>query len=380
MRVAMLDPSAFTPPYDQHLCQSLSNIGVEVELFTSLDGDTWGRNTSYKYNNWFYNMTNRIWSASTNSRTRLALKGSEHFIDMTRFLWYAQTRGFDIIHFQWVPLPIFDQLIVLGTKRSVPTILTVHDTTPFRNTPSSSIQRLASHRVLTYFDALIVHTEYSKNELVCQGIEESKITVVPHGTFQKPSGVDETESSSPKENFELLFFGTLKEYKGLDTLIRSLAELDDEVRQCLTVQIVGEPEMDIEPLQLLSRQLDVEGLIDWQLGFVPEEQVSPLFIEADAIILPYHHIDQSGVLMQALPYGLPVIATDVGGISETITDGIHGRLVPPQAPIALAEAISDVVCSRNYDQMAREVKKLANETYSWNRIAEQTYDVYRSLL
>lgn len=380
MRVAMADPSAFTLPYDHHLCQALSNLNVEMELFTTSDINNQNWNTNYQRTNWFYNITNHIWPASTNSRFRLALKGTEHLMDMTRFLWHIRTMSFDIIHFQWAPLPIFDQLIAFGAERSLPTILTVHDTTPYRNTPSSALQRLASHRVLAYFDALIVHTEYSKNELIRQGVEESKITVVPHGVFQKPSEVDGTESPPSREEFVLLFFGTLKNYKGIDTLIRSLAELDDEVCQRLTVRIVGKPEMDIEPLQSLSEQLDVDRLIDWQPGFVPEEKVPQLFIEADAIVLPYHHIDQSGVLMQALPYGLPVIATDVGGISETITDGIHGRLVPPQEPMALAAAISEVLCSRDYDHMVHEVTKLANETHSWSRIAEQTCDVYRSLL
>jgi glycosyltransferase involved in cell wall biosynthesis len=101
---------------------------------------------------------------------------------------------------------------------------------------------------------------------------------------------------------------------------------------------------------------------------------------ADLVVLPYRNIEQSGVLYTALAFGRPLVLSSVGGFPE-IAERAAARLVPPEDPGALAEALGDLLT----DRAAREglgaaAAEAAATTYSWKRIGEQTMDLYRDLL
>ena len=102
---------------------------------------------------------------------------------------------------------------------------------------------------------------------------------------------------------------------------------------------------------------------------------------ADLVVLPYRNIEQSGVLYTALAFGRPLVLSSVGGFPEIAEQGA-ARLVPPEDPDALAEALSELLADRATAGRSRRRRRreAAATTYSWDRIGEATMALYRELL
>jgi len=114
---------------------------------------------------------------------------------------------------------------------------------------------------------------------------------------------------------------------------------------------------------------------------IAESEVPELFRSATAVVLPYREIDQSGVLMTAIAFGKPVLATRVGGVPEVVQDGIHGYLVPPDDAQELALASDRLLSSRERRQnMERSMRSLREGKLAWANIASKTLDLYRDIL
>jgi len=132
-------------------------------------------------------------------------------------------------------------------------------------------------------------------------------------------------------------------------------------------------------LRELARSLGIEERINWILRFVGEEEVPGLFASADVVALPYREIDQSGVLMTAIGFDKPIIASRVGGFAETIQDNVHGRLFPARDVPALTAALEEILGQpERRSEMEKAVRKL-RESLSWEKSAERTFEVYEQL-
>ncbi|MFC7166927.1 glycosyltransferase [Halospeciosus flavus] len=281
----------------------------------------------------------------------------------------------DIIHFQWLPLPVVDIPLVRLLGHIAPTVLTVHDSTPFQGAATSRVQGFMAGKGPRVVNEVIVHTEETKAKLVEASVPQTDISVIPHGVIRYPM-TDHLPTNTSEET-TVLFFGNVKPYKGVDVLIDAVARLPPDVRQKLRVVIAGRPHGSADELKQRARKQDVTDSITWEFGFIEHERVGAYFQRSDIVVFPYRHIDQSGALMTALPFGKPVIATEVGGFADVLTDGVHGRL-PPDNADALSSALSDVLTDDDRRaEMGDAVAELADNTYSWERVAEMTTDVYR---
>jgi len=383
MRIAVIDPSGFTPPYDHCLAGALAQQGCQVALVTTrIPLGPWTQGTAYERWEHFYPITSRL----NKTKVRTYLKGCEHPFDMERLLCRLRRWKPDIIHFQWVPFPAVDRFLLRRLRRIAPLVLTVHDTEPFHGAPSSRLQLMGVMSAFKRFDHYIVHTQYSKEALVSQlTLPEERVTVISHGVFTyyrelvgSLGGSEQPPQLAGKK--KVLFFGVLKPYKGVDVLLEAFARLPEGVAKDTILQIVGYPKMPVEPLQFLARRLGIAERVFWDLRFVDEKEVASYFAQADVVVLPYRRIDQSGVLTVALAFGKPVIASRVGGFPEIITDGTHGFLVEPGNPEALAQALSCIVSNDELRiRMGGEVERLASEELAWENIAAQTIHVYQAL-
>jgi glycosyltransferase involved in cell wall biosynthesis len=373
----MVDPSSFTPPYDHHLCEALAETGWEVKLFTSGKTD-WKPNT-YRRVRGFYPLTESRMGTTLPDTIRLLAKGGEHFVGMMQLAARLRRWDPDIIHFQWLPLPFVDIPFVRLMKHIAPTVLTVHDSTAFQAAATSRIQRIMAQRGPRAVDKVIVHTDQTKDEVVSTGVSPTDISIIPHGVIRYPE-LDEITSDRSDE-ITVLFFGNIKPYKGVDVLINAVACLPSDVKRELRVVVAGRPHGHANELKELARKRGVTDLIKWDLGFVEHEDVSGYFQQSDIVVFPYRHIDQSGALMTALPFGKPILATNVGGFADVLTDGVHGGLVPPDDANALSTALAELLESNERrDKMGTAVAELADDTYSWRRISDMTTDLYHYLL
>ena len=187
--------------------------------------------------------------------------------------------------------------------------------------------------------------------------------------------------ASAREKLQLdgdvaLFFGYVRHYKGLDTLLEAW-RLVRERRPEATLVVAGEFYEKPERYQQLAAAAG-PGAVRMLDRYIPDDEVEALFRAADVTVLPYRSGTQSGVTHVAYALGSPVIATNVGGITETVRDGETGLTAPPEDPRALADTILRFFEQRMGPGMAPHIERL-QQAHSWETLAEQTVELITEL-
>jgi glycosyltransferase involved in cell wall biosynthesis len=380
MKVALIDPSLFTIPYDDALGEALAAAGCTPRLYGRRLRNGESHGTALPYEPFFYRLSERFHGRLPTPLLRLA-KGAEHAGDMLRLRRRLTAERPDLIHFQWTPLPIVDSRILPGFRALAPTLLTVHDPTPFNGSARGAVQAIGAAAIYDAFDHLIVHTAGGRAHLIDGGIDESKISVIPHGPLRLPAAREGAATAAASDAVSILLFGKIKHYKGLDLLIEAFATLPEELQRRARLRIVGEPHLPLEPLLERARVLGIAERIDWEPRFIDDAEIPGLLASAGILAFPYRQIDASGVLMAALGHGKPILASRLGAFAEMLRDGVHGRLVPPEDVAALAEGLAflleDPVRAK---AMGDNVRALASEITGWDEIAARTTALYRRLV
>ncbi|HKJ36450.1 MAG TPA: glycosyltransferase family 4 protein [Solirubrobacterales bacterium] len=377
MRVSLVDPSAFTPPYDRSLAAALARAGADVELVTSrfLYGPV-PKAEGYRVREPFYR---RSTAAGLQSRRRLPLKALEHPAQILREGRRAG-READVTHWQWVTLPRIDRFLVRASGH--PRLLTLHYPLP---KPPDRRGLAAQRRFLSEFDAVVSHTEHGARRLRDDvGLDPSRVHVIPHGPLDYLTELPAEEplpaelAAAPEGAPVVLFFGLLRPYKGIDTLLEAFARLGPAAEGA-ELWIAGMPRMPIEPLRELAAR--APGTVRFVPRFISDPEVPPLLRRADVLALPYREIEQSGVLYAGLAFGKPMVLGDVGGFSEVGRDQGAARLVPPADPGALAAALTDLVADpAERERLSAAARKAIEGPYGWDSIAARTLELYESLM
>jgi glycosyltransferase involved in cell wall biosynthesis len=367
MRVQLVDPSAFTPPYDRALAGALAAAGADVELITSkfLYGQV-PEPAGYEVSESFYRRTS---ARGLEARGRLPLKLAEHLPDMLRLR--SQLDG-DVTHYQWLTMPALDHLLV---PRKGPKVMTAH----YVASPQPKWWELTTaQRTFGSMDAVIAHSENGARRLrELIGLPDDRVRVIPHGAFDYLTRLPEESPLPPElEGAEapvILLFGLMRPYKGIDTLLEAFAEVEGA-----ELWIVGNPRMDIDALVEKSRTLP--GRVRWLPRFIEDREIPAIMRAADVLTLPYRDIEQSGVLYTGLAFGKAMVLSDVGGFGEVARKHDAARLVPPEDPAELAAALTDMTGDERARAHQEELAAAAAAgPYSWEDIARSTMRLYREV-
>jgi glycosyltransferase involved in cell wall biosynthesis len=369
MRVQIVDPSAYTPPYDHALCAALAAAGADVELYTSRFAyGPVAPAQGYERRESFYRLATRFRRA----RTRRLVKLAEHGPDMLRYRRAA--RAADVVHFQWLAVQHLDRHLLPRGRSAAgahrPLVLTAHDILPREPRPG---QLRAQRRLYERFDAIVVHSEQGRRRLTGElAVDPARVHVIPHGVFEHLASGTAVADTAPLETDKpvVLCFGLMRPYKGIDLLLEAWAEVDDA-----ELWIAGMPRMDISPLK---------GAAPPNVRFVPrfitDAELPGYFRAAHLVVLPYREIDQSGVLFTALAFGKPLLLSDVGGFPEIAATGAARTFAAGDAG-ALGAALRQLLGDRPaLAAMAENASALAHGPYSWSAVAAGTLELYRSLL
>jgi glycosyltransferase involved in cell wall biosynthesis len=349
VRVLLLDPAAYTLPYDHHLAAALAARGVEVELVASRFrfGEA-PEPHGYRRRELFYPVSTR---AFKRSRLRLPLKAVEHAVGLTRL------RGIDrdVLHVQWAPLPHLDAKLLPSDG---PAVITAHDVLPRRTAGRPELWRSLYAR----FDRVIVHSQRGHERLVAEvGVAPERIAVVPHPVF--PGSV-RYEGHEPT----LLFLGVIQPYKQLDHALELAARLG------VQLLVVGDPTFELGERR---RRHDVE----WLLGYRSDAEIDDALARTTVAVFPYREeLDQSGSLLRALGAGVPAAAYDVGGIAEPVTRFGAGVVAPPDDLDSLAAGIRRLLDDPGALESARAGARRAASALTWDASASAHLALYEELL
>ncbi|WP_299405962.1 glycosyltransferase family 4 protein [Acaryochloris sp. IP29b_bin.148] len=282
----------------------------------------------------------------------------------------------DILHVQETNDPWYD--LTHFTNHSFPLVTTIHDV--YRHPgdgdliPGSDFtRRIAIFRS----KQLIVHGCKQKKQLHQRFPELSdRVNVIPHGelgTLYKRF-IDQ-HHAIPREQNSLLFFGRIWPYKGLSYLLKAMSLVIKEVPDVrLTIAGLG------ENLDQYSHILSDEKHFTVLNRFIPPAEVTKLFLQSTAVVLPYVEASQSGVASLAFGLGTPIIASNVGGFSEMIHHSKDGLLVPPCDVDQLAKSIIYLLKNRQIQHRMKVATSTRCETdLKWSNIASQTLKVYQKI-
>lgn len=367
MRVDLVDPPAYTPPYDHALATALAAEGARTTLVTSRFG--YGpvpEARGYAVDERFY----RLQRGAPGSRLRRAARLAQHVPDMLAYRATAHRRA-DVVHLQWLTMQPVDVHLLPRGRRA--TLLTAHDVLP--REPRRG-QLTAQRRLLERVDGVVVHSEHGRERLTGElGLDPGRVHVVPHGAFEHLTAVPGEEplppelGAVPAERPVVLCFGLLRPYKGLDVLLEAWRGIEDA-----ELWIVGMPRMDTAVLRAAA-----PPGVRWHLGFVTDAQVAAFFRRADLVVLPYREIDQSGVLSTALAFASPIVLSAVGGFPEVARTGA-AALVPPGDPPALHARLRALLADRaERERLGAAARAVATGPYAWGAVARRTLALYREM-
>jgi glycosyltransferase involved in cell wall biosynthesis len=255
----------------------------------------------------------------------------------------------------------------------VPLVTTIHDANRHPGDGDSFVwlQNWQWNRA----DQVIVHAKAIKSQLVDgHRVADGKVHVIPIGSYD----LHRTwagERVSEQEN-NILFFGRIWEYKGLQYLIEAEPLITAQVPDAyIVIAGYGESFERYERIMVNRDRFVVHNY------YIPDEMVASLFQQASVVALPYIEASQSAVVAMAYAFGKPVVATEVGGIPEAVQHGETGYLVPPRDSHSLAHAIVTLLHDHGLrERMGRKALEKASTVLSWSSIARKTIQVYERAL
>ena len=381
------DPSDVITPWLVETIRRLAARGVEVEVlapaYRGLKDQTIGgvRVRRFRY-------APRAWETLTHDQTAPdRIRERPWFLGLVPGYVAAGSRaaaraaregGFDVVHAFW---PIPQGVLGLAAKRAsglplVSTFFGVELTWMEKQFPFLAP---LLRRMVRGSDAVTAISTYTAERLKRQvpGVEPA---IIPFGAAVDAPAVPPPYTYDGARPFEMLFVGRLVERKGVHVLLEALASLPPERRARL--HVVGDGP-DREKLEALAARLSLGDRAVFH-GFVSKEELQRRLTECDAFVLPAV-IDAKGdteglgvVLLEAMSYARPVIASAAGGIVDIVKDGRNGWLVPPgDAPAlarAVAEAMDDPARARERGLAGREDVETG---FSWDAIADRLAEVYR---
>jgi glycosyltransferase involved in cell wall biosynthesis len=364
VRVQVVDPSAFAPPYDHALCQGLANAGADVELITSEfrygpvpDDDGYALHRS------FYRLT----PGAPGSRVRTAAKLATHVPDM--LAWRRRARRADVVHLQWLPIEALDASLL---PRGVPSVLTAHEVLPREPRPT---QEWGRRRLYDRVDAVVAHTERGRERLTGElGLDPAKVEVIPHGTFdyltRQAGEVPLPADLAAVEKPVVLHLGVWRPYHGIDVLLEAWRGIEDA-----ELWIAGLPKMPVAPLRAAA-----PPGVRFLPRFVTDPELPAFFRRADIVVMPYRAIEASGVLFSVLPFGRAIVASDVGAFSDVAARGA-AAVVPPEDPAALHDVLAGLLADpAARDRLGAAAGALSAGEYSWDAIGRRTLALYERLV
>ncbi len=229
----------------------------------------------------------------------------------------------------------------------------------------------------------LYHADSRKLRVVPPGVDLSRFYPIPRDEARAVIGV-------PLEDRLILYVGRIEPLKGIDTLLRALAQIQSsETSECCPHSLVvigGDPEAtqeamtgELSRLKQLADSLGIKDLVFF-LGKRSQDSLPYYYSAADVVVVPSHYESFGMVALEAMACGTPVVASQVGGLAFLIKDGVTGFVIPNDEPDLLAGRLVDILQNQELQIRLGKQGELAARDYSWDKIAARIFQIYEDLL
>lgn len=284
---------------------------------------------------------------------------------------------YDIIHVIQ-PVIRFGQFLNSLLERNK-MVVTFHEVTSHQGKTAPHIEQSMSF-VIQHGIPAIVHSDISKKRLLAFANErlgissyDDKVRMIRFGLFETYLSLNSTmPANTNTSKVNILFFGRIVPYKGIQFLADATKILQEKYPVQLTIAGNGKP------------YFDLSGINDYQFinRFITNDEIVSMIKDADFIVLPYTSASQSGIPMTVYCFNKPIIATDLDGFREVIDHLETGLLVKDLNAENLAAAMELLITDKELCKMMKKniEKKYHTGSYSWSQIADQTIELYRETI
>lgn len=277
----------------------------------------------------------------------------------------------------WHPYfaPCYRSIVKKLRKKNIKVMFVCHNVFPHERFP---LDKKLTRAVLKSGDYFIVHSQSDAQDLISiRSDAKYRVSIMPtFNAFRFQNLTKEAARQQLGLNADekvLLFFGFVREYKGLAYLIAALPLIVREFN-LVRLLVVGDFGDNKAQYERLIREEDMEKHVSVYDGYIPDREVEKFFAAADLSILPYISATQSAVAQLSYSFEKPVVVTSVGGLPEVVEDGRTGYIVPPKDAAAIAEAVIRFYQENRLNDFQENVRKEFYR-YSWDRLREMVEEL-----
>lgn len=361
--------------YDFSLAEGLVTAGADVIVYTC-DKTALPHGLPFEVKRSF----KKIWGG-----THKLWRAARFTFCLLNTLLDARRKQVELVHYHFFHYTKMEALCVsLAQLFGFKIAITAHDVESFARKYSDN----AIGRILAKADKVIAHNDISRKELQKHAnLSMEKIAIIPHGNYlntipKSPSPAEARKILNLTLNSPvLLFFGQIKEVKGLDVLLQALPPVIAKFPS-LKLVIAGKVwKDDFSKYEKIIRANRLQENIDLHIRYIPDKDVATFYRSADLVVLPYRRIYQSGVLLMAMSYSIPVLASDLEGMVEIISEGVNGYIFEngniEQLSFKLINILSNPI---EADKVALHSTEFVKTNHSWNHVGRETFKAYSSVL
>ena len=368
-----------------------SLVGNEYSncLISHLDNNSLDKYLIVTKNRSFLNKCNfkvLHWLPSKDKAKSKLLKLVDYFIYFVKSFFLVFRKKNIIVHIQFYRNRYEAFFIWLLKISGVKLVYTAHNVLPH---DEQKVDNLLKKIIYRHVHAIIVHSNFIKNRLLENfHIASEKIHVIPHGNFDNYLPSENYSKAEARNDFNfsnkdivLLFFGFIREYKGLGDLLEAF-DAAAEINEKIKLLVAGLPQNKKLHENYLKQieKMKFKDNVFCNFNFVDSSNIPKYFHASDLVIMPYRSIDHSGIIHLAFSFSKPAIVTDVGDFKEMVKKD-YGFVVKSERPDELKECIleatKDLEKLRTMGLKAYEYNK---REFSWEKISKETLSVYKTVL
>lgn len=349
--------------YTYPLVNGLINNKIDVDLVMDLKAED--ENCPCKKYRWF----------NTDEKNLSKIKKITNYIaSYKKILKLVKENSYDVIQTEWFILSPIDYLFLKKIKKTSKArlVITIHDILPFNE---KFYDRFFYGKLYKLADKIILQAAGNKKRFLdLFPNEKDKISVIPHGhmlDYVEQADKDQSREllNIPTNKFVLLFFGQIKKVKGVDLLLKAVANLKEKYPNLFLIVAGSVWKTDFSECEEIIKSSNLYNYLKLDIRYIPDNEVKLYYAAADACILPYTDVYQSGVIQLAYGYKKTVVSSDLPSFTEFVKEGKTGFIFERGNIQSLADAIERLVANENLlADMGQAGYNLVKTELDWNKL------------